>query len=41
MELTKSAFEKNWCLGTKDCIEGLANNSEGERERAVLILRGI
>lgn len=37
LELTKSAFEKNWYLGTKDCIEVLANNSEGER--AVLILR--
>ena len=37
LELTKSAFEKNWHLGTKDCTEILANNSEGER--AVLIPR--
>ena len=31
-ELTKSVFEKNGYLGTKDCTEVLANNRERERD---------
>lgn len=38
-ELSKSAFEKNGYLGTKDCTVVLANNRG--RERAVLIPRDI